>query len=164
MAAQSTLYQNPALSTLLFANQSSLPVCDLAAIIKGTDKFNRMTKLGAMQQVNGSGADFRIILVHMYGLQDMPEKLLHQFLLFMARIVIQLLDGHYMSTPGNGQFILTCERAFDILSPEFIAFLINGWDSKMASHQCFHDDPSLCMATLWDEFENIRYYPLLAHE
>jgi hypothetical protein len=122
-----------------------------------------MKQLGAMQMKNGV-PDYRLILVHMYGLHDMPQELLHQLLLFMSRVVIQNPDGQNMSTLCIGQFILSCERAFDILSPEFIAFLINGWDSKMASHQCFHDDPSLCMATLWDEFENIRHYPLLAHE
>ena len=167
MAEQSTLYQNPTLCALLFANLSSLPACDMVNKIMGTEKFARMKQLGAMQlgamQTVDGKVDFRLILVHMYGLHDMPERMLHQFLLFMSRIVIQNPDGQYMSTPGNGQFILTCERALKILSPEFIAFLIKGWDNKLASHQCFRNDPSLCMATIWDEFEN-EHHPLLAHE
>jgi hypothetical protein len=157
MAAQSKLSMD------LLDEPSSVPRCDMLTKIMGTDNFERMTQLGAMQMKKGV-PDYRLIVCHMYGLYNMPQEMLHQYVLFMSRIVIRRPDGLNMSVPGDGQFILSCERAFEILSPEFIAFLINGWDSKMASHQCFHDDPSLCMATLWDEFENIRHYPLLAHE
>lgn len=157
MAAQSKL------STDLNAELSSIPRCDMSTKIMGTKAFKRMTQLGAMQMKNGD-PDYRRIVCHMYGRYNMTQEVLHQYLLFMSRIVIQCPDGLNMSVPGDGQFILSCERAFEILSPEFIAFLINGWDSKLASHQCFRNDPSLCMATLWDEFENIRHYPLLAHE
>ena len=57
--------------------------------------------------------------------------------------------------PRGDQFTLSPEMHDLMMSAEFIAYVKKEWDILQKSHPCYQNDSGLCMATLWDNFENI---------
>jgi hypothetical protein len=58
--------------------------------------------------------------------------------------------------PQGEQFSLS-PNGFKLLnSPGFIAYVNQEWDALENSHPCYRADSGLCMATLWDRYENLN--------
>lgn len=153
------LYARPVLRFSLTNYENTIPECDISTCIRNTNDYQFCHAEQRDQYIYHDGPlpNCRKSMRTIYGMTDLRDDVLLELLFFMSRIVIKDRQGVYATPLKSGQFVLGYDRAMSILSPEFITILKNGWDNKMASHQCFRDDPSLCMASLWDKFDTIKH-------
>ena len=136
---------------------AAIPGCDLVAEIVQNPEFQLLKNRPPrdMQLPNGA-PDIRKILRAVCNLNYMRDDVFFQLLIFISRIVFR--NGP-VTNLKDGQFVLDENRAWRVFSYEFRAFLNDEWDRKQASHPFFMNDPSLCIAALWDEFENKQFPP-----
>ncbi len=69
---------------------------------------------------------------------------------FVNRVV------HICVVPQRDQFSLSPNGIELLISPGFIAYINQEWDALVKSHPCYRADSGLCMATLWDKYENLN--------
>ncbi len=58
--------------------------------------------------------------------------------------------------PQGDQFSLSPNGVELLLSPDFVVYVNQEWDALVKSHPCYRVDSGLCMATLWDKYENLN--------
>lgn len=81
---------------------------------------------------------------------SLSEKQIEAFKSFTKRVVLANVE------PQGNQFCLPHEKHELLMSAEFVAYVRENWDSLKESHPCYQNDSGLCMATLWDNFEDIN--------
>ncbi len=145
------LYEPPIMKFIVNEFRNIFPECDITRMIF----FNEQYRFYMLYELEKYGNHTRLYpnlresMRTCYGMDVLRDDIFLQLLMFITRIVV---SRHGVCE--SGQFMLDYERAMAIFSPEFITFLNNEWDNKVASHPCFRNDPSLCMASLWDAFED----------
>jgi hypothetical protein len=76
--------------------------------------------------------------------------LLYIFFAFLERV----MPEHSM--PQEGQFSLSPTTIKLLFSDKFFTYINKKWKALQESHLCYRK-PALCMAKLWDDFENTQY-------